>query len=83
MRVYDPSTQPDPKTWLELDEQERIELVVAYHRKSPIKLDRIEVHAALHVIVENQIAEGLKSEVQAIARCLPKACAATKHFMPS
>ncbi|MBL8816311.1 MAG: hypothetical protein JNL58_09790 [Planctomyces sp.] len=70
MKVYDPSTQPDPKQWLELDEQERIGLVVAYHRKQRIKLEKTRVHAAFHVIVENQIAEGLKSTERAITRLL-------------
>jgi hypothetical protein len=31
MDKYDPSVPPDPQAWLQLDEQERIDLVAAYH----------------------------------------------------
>jgi hypothetical protein len=55
---YDPHVEPDPEAWLALDEQERIVLVEAYHRDEAIKLPNLKVHAIMHVVVENQIAEG-------------------------
>jgi hypothetical protein len=30
---YDADKAPDPDQWLELDEHDRIDLVVAYHRR--------------------------------------------------
>lgn len=58
MQKYDPLNSPDPQEWLDLDEQERIELVRKFHRKARIKLPNERLHATIHVIVENQIAMG-------------------------
>jgi hypothetical protein len=65
---YDPEITPDPVEWLALDEQERIWLAEAHHRAAHIKLPNIEAHAVFHVIIENQIAEGLEPVVRAMAR---------------
>jgi hypothetical protein len=54
---YDPFTEPDPQRWLALGEQQRIDLVEAYHRRAKIHPPRAEVHAVIHVVVENQIAD--------------------------
>jgi hypothetical protein len=53
---YDPERQPDPEAWLALDESERIDRVIAYHRRTRVRLENAKVHAVAHVIVENQIA---------------------------
>jgi hypothetical protein len=58
MKKYDPYKTLDPGGWRDLDESERIEMVRRYHRKAGIELPNEQVHAAMHVIVENQIAEG-------------------------
>jgi hypothetical protein len=58
MQRYDCLKAPDPKAWLALDEQERIELVRDYHRRARIRLPNATVHAVLHTIVETQIAQG-------------------------
>jgi hypothetical protein len=55
---YDPLVEPDPAEWLSLDEGERTALVEEYHRDAGIELPNAKVHAVLHVVVENQIAEG-------------------------
>jgi hypothetical protein len=55
---YDPDRQPDPEAWLAADEQERIDSVVAYHRRKRVQLNSAKLHAVAHVIVENQIALG-------------------------
>ncbi len=53
---YDPYKDPHPDEWLHLDEQERMDLVVAFHRRKRIKMPSPLAHAALHTAVENQIA---------------------------
>src|SRR5262245_52800889 len=58
MKSYDPETSPTPTDWLETDESARIELVSAYHRRRKIKLPNAQLHAVVHVVIENQIALG-------------------------
>jgi len=58
VKRYDPLKAPDPKEWLATDEGERIEMVRQYHRRAKVKVPNARIHAAIHVIVENQIAEG-------------------------
>ena len=55
---YDANEHPDPDTWLELDETERIDLVIDYHRRTGVQLENSEHHAIAHVVVENQVALG-------------------------
>jgi hypothetical protein len=55
---YDADEQPDPDVWLELDETERLDLVIDYHRCTAVQLEAAEPHAIAHVVVENQIALG-------------------------
>jgi hypothetical protein len=56
MERYDPLVAPDPEEWLALDEQERIDLARDYHHNARTHLPNAVVHAALHAIVETQIA---------------------------
>ncbi len=57
LKGYDPSLAPDPTEWLELDEDER-RLRVAYaHREEDFVGESSDLHATLHVVVENQLAE--------------------------
>src|SRR5262245_27035221 len=62
---YEANEQPDSKTWLELDESERIDLVIDYHRRTKVELDTPELHAMTHVVVENQVALGEATPVPA------------------
>ena len=62
------SLSPDRDLWLLLDEQERILQAEKYHKKRGIRLPNTTAHAAFHVIVENQIAEGDDSVVRAMDR---------------
>jgi len=55
---YDAHQQPDREAWLELDESERIDIVIAHHRQTRVRLENAKVHAVTHVIIENQIALG-------------------------
>ncbi|MGF7000741.1 hypothetical protein [Paraburkholderia sp. GAS32] len=68
MEAYNPERGPEPQSWLELDEQERILLIETWHRVARIKLPNLTAHAALHVIVENQIALDLEPVVRAMDR---------------
>lgn len=55
---YDPATAPDTEKWLALEETQRLDAVSAYHRRMRVKLPNVDLHTAVHVIVENQLAEG-------------------------
>ena len=55
---YDPYQHIASEAWQALDESERIESVQRYHRRNRIRLDNERLHAAIHVIVENQVALG-------------------------
>jgi len=68
MEAYKPERAPEPESWLRFDEQERIVLVETWHRGARIKLPNVRLHAALHVIVENQIALNLDPVVRAMHR---------------
>jgi hypothetical protein len=60
---YDADEKPDPEAWLELDETERIDLVIDYHRRTRVQLENPEPHALAHVVVENQVAMGVATPV--------------------
>jgi len=56
MKKYNPLKAPDPAEWLTMDEGERMALVQEYHRRARIRLPNQLVHAAIHAVVETQIA---------------------------
>ena len=56
MNIYDPLTAPDPGEWQSMGEDDRIGLVIEHHRRANVKLPNEQVHAVIHVVVENQIA---------------------------
>ncbi len=58
IRAYDPLHAPDPDDWQSMDEGERMMLVTEYHRQAGVELPNEQAHAAVHVVVENQIALG-------------------------
>jgi hypothetical protein len=70
VKNYDPSIAPDPAAWLELDEDERLEMVRAYHRRRRIKLPNLDAHALTHAVIENQLAESLVPASSALDRLL-------------
>jgi hypothetical protein len=55
---YDPNVAPDPEAWLALDDHKRLVWARTYHRRAGIDVGPESLHATVHVIVENQIAEG-------------------------
>ncbi len=66
MQNFDPMLGFDDKQWNLLDEDERVSLVVKYHQEAGIDLPDEYTHALLHVIVENQIAQGEETPVEAV-----------------
>ena len=62
---YNADKTIDAKAWLALDEQERIDLVIAYHRRYHLPMGgSAKLHGVAHVIVENQLALGDPPAVQ-------------------
>jgi hypothetical protein len=53
---YDPLIPPDPDEWTAVDEWERTDAVLQYHRREGVELPNERIHASIHVTVENQIA---------------------------
>jgi hypothetical protein len=79
MERYNPSRAPNPKQWLALSESERLELVAEYHADaseeiqasdSDEALERNDLHATMHVVVENQLAEGIEPVCEAVSRLI-------------
>ena len=65
---YDPLSPPDPAEWLALDEFERMLQVDSYHQEAGIELPDMEMHATMHVIIENQVAMGMEAVVRTMDR---------------
>jgi hypothetical protein len=68
MELYDPDTPRRSADWLQTDEGERIELVSSYHRRKKVHLPNAQLHAVVHVVVENQLALGEEVVVATLAR---------------
>jgi hypothetical protein len=66
MQKYDPMLNPDPEQWVALDDDERISLVMEYHQEVGIEPPDEYTHALIHVVVENQIALGEETPVDAV-----------------
>ena len=67
---YNPSRGPDPKRWLWLPDDVRLDEVMAYHKKSRVKLPNAHLHVLMHVVLENQLAEGHEAATHALHRLL-------------
>jgi hypothetical protein len=68
MGSYDPDTPPPSADWLQTDEGARIEQVSSYHRRHKISLPNDQLHALIHVVLENQLALGDAVVVETLAR---------------
>jgi hypothetical protein len=68
MDAYNPDKSPTPTDWLATDEGDRIELVAAFHRRMKVKLPSAQLHAVIHVVVENQLALGEEIVVNTLSR---------------
>ena len=65
---YDPAVPPDAARWLESDEPERLDAVLRHHKRARQDSGSPRMHAAIHVTVETQLAEGLDAAVRAMDR---------------
>jgi len=70
MRAYDPLNAPDPDDWQSMGEDERMMLVMEHHREAGVELPNEQVHAVVHVVVENQVALGDEMSAQATLKRL-------------
>lgn len=67
---YDVANPPAPGVWLAMDEQDRIAVVRDAHVRTGAPVgENPDAHALIHTMVENQLAEGLPSIVDAYERC--------------
>ena len=61
---YDASTAPDPERWLAADESRKLAAIEAHHRALGADLPNPGLHAAMHAIVENQLAADAPAEAR-------------------
>ena len=66
--IYKPDEPLNSSEWLSLDEAERISLVKAHHNRIKTELPNATLHAAIHVTIENQLAEGIPEVQDAMVR---------------
>lgn len=72
MTAYDPERQPDSQVWLGLSENTRLLLVLDYHAREQVASPNARLHAAIHVVVENQIALADAAVRETVARLQSK-----------
>jgi hypothetical protein len=65
---YDPDADPDPSEWLALSELERVERVRSWHKTRQVPLPSPQLHAAIHTVIENQIALQIPEVLDALHR---------------
>lgn len=70
MASYNPNVPPNASDWLEIDEPEQIGLVAAYHAAERTPPANAQMHALIHVVVENQLAEGIDVAGEALTRLM-------------
>jgi len=58
MKIYNPSIPPKADIWLELDEKHRLNLINDFveNYEQEIEKEARRIHAAIHMIIENQLA---------------------------
>ena len=66
MQKYDPMLGLDSERWEALDDDERLSVVMEYHQEAGMELPEEFTHALMHVVVENQIALGEETPVEAV-----------------
>jgi hypothetical protein len=65
---YDPERGPVAAEWLALSESEKLRTVANFHTSSIKGFSGAKEHAALHVVVETQLASGFGPSKRAILR---------------
>jgi len=68
---YNPDIAPDPARWLDSDEGARVHAIREYHKKArePVGQNQ-NLHAAIHAVVENQLAEGHAAATATLSRLI-------------
>jgi len=67
---YDPEIAPDPDEWLASTEAERLDAVRRRHQTARHQAGSPQLHVAIHVTVENQLAERHRDATEAMDRLL-------------
>jgi hypothetical protein len=72
MEDYNPDIEPDPALWNELEESERLDLCTDYVMcfEDEVNEDTKTIHAIIHGVVENQLAEGYEPTLNAYSRLI-------------
>jgi hypothetical protein len=65
---YDPEIAPEPDEWLASTEADRLDAVRRHHRRARHHAGNPRLHAAIHVTVENQLAERHPDATEAMNR---------------
>lgn len=70
MNTYDPLLDQNKEEWLGVSEFERIDAVREFHEKidEDFEDDALSIHCSVHVIVENQLAEGVELIPETVAK---------------
>ena len=64
---YDALIEPDAEEWQQLDEQSAVDIVLKSHSRPDPEhppIPNMRLHAAIHCVVENQVALGAETPVQ-------------------
>ena len=65
---YNPNTSIPKRDWLSMEEQDKIEAILEYHKKHKTNLWNKEFHLNLHIEIENQIAKNIRPVNNALRR---------------
>jgi hypothetical protein len=65
---YDPEVAPDPVEWLATPEEDRLAAVQRHHQSTRHDIGSPRVHAAIHAVVETQLAERHPAATDAMSR---------------
>jgi hypothetical protein len=68
MLEYDPTFAPPAADWKTAPDEEKLRAIVDYHRRAAIVMANDRLHAAIHVVVENQLALGENVVIDTMAR---------------
>ena len=75
---YDAARAPEPASWLAIDEQTRVELVLSFLTKTEQPTPLLRTRAALWAVVENQLAMAVPAVVETLARLADEGLARSK-----
>jgi hypothetical protein len=68
MLEYDPAFAPPAALWQAASDEEKLRAIIDHHRRAGITMANDRLHAAIHVVVENQLALGEAVVIDTMAR---------------